>query len=76
LLTDPDRLVGTVTDNSEQLVIGASDPIFASSDANWAQFRDPARNPLILQRVEADWDCARLTAERDALFPPTPVVDW
>ena len=76
LLTDPDRLDGTVTDDSEQLVIGASDPIFASSDANWAQFRDPARNPIILQRVDADWDCARLAAERDALFPPTPVVDW
>lgn len=76
LLTDPDRFEGTVTDDSEQLVIGASDPIFASSDANWAQLRDPARNPIILERVDADWDCARLAAERDELFPPTPVVDW
>jgi len=76
LLTDPHRLDGFVTDDSEQLVIGASDPIFASSDANWGQFRDPARNPIILQRVDADWDCARLAAEREALFPPTPEVDW
>lgn len=75
-LVGPDRLVGTVTDDSEQLVIGASDPIFASSDANWAQYPDLAESPIILVRVEPDWDCARLAAERDDLFPPTPDVDW
>jgi hypothetical protein len=26
--------------------------------------------------VSDDWDCERLAAERDALFPPTPEVDW
>jgi hypothetical protein len=31
---------------------------------------------MILKRVDADWDCDRLAAERDALFPPTPDVDW
>lgn len=75
-LTEPDRLVGTVTDESEQLVIGASDPIFASSPANWSQYQDPSKNPIILERVDADWDCDRLAAERDELFPPTPDVDW
>ncbi|MDW3213367.1 MAG: hypothetical protein R8G01_05175 [Ilumatobacteraceae bacterium] len=75
-LVEPDRLVGTVTDDSEQLVIGASDPIFASSDANWAQHPDLTKSPIILVRVEPDWDCARLAAERDDLFPPTPDVDW
>jgi hypothetical protein len=75
-LTEPDLLSGVVTDESEQLVIGASDPIFASSPANWAQHPDPAKSPIILRRVDADWDCARLAAERDALFPPTPEVDW
>ena len=76
ILVEPDRLVGTVTDNSEQLVIGASDPIFASSDANWGQHPDLTKSPIILVRVEPDWDCDRLAAERDALFPPTPDVDW
>jgi hypothetical protein len=75
-LTDPDTLTGTVTDDSEQLVIGASDPIFASSPANWGQFPDLTKSPIILERVDADWDCERLAAERNTLFPPTPVVDW
>jgi hypothetical protein len=75
-LTEPDLLTGVVSDESEQLVIGASDPIFASSPANWAQHPDPAKSPIILRRVDADWDCDRLAAERDTLFPPTPEVDW
>ncbi len=75
-LTEPDVMTGTVTDDSEQLVIGASDPIFASSPANWGQLPDPSKSPIILQRVDADWDCERLAAERDTLFPPTPEVDW
>jgi len=75
-LTEPDVLTGTVTDDSEQLVIGASDPIFATSDADWAQHPDPEKSPIILRRAEADWDCERLAVERDELFPPTPDVDW
>ena len=74
-LLEPDRLSGTVTDNSEQLVIGASDPIFAS-DANWAQHPDLTKSPIFLVRVGNDWDCDRLAAERDTLFPPTPDIDW
>ena len=76
LLTEPDTLMGTVTDDSEQLVIGASDPIFATSDANWTQYPDLAKSPIILRRVEPDWDCERLAEERNDLFPPTPDVDW
>jgi hypothetical protein len=76
LLTEPDLLTGQVTDDSEQLVIGASDPVFASSPANWGQYPDLSKSPVILRRVDADWDCERLAAERDDLFPPTPDVDW
>ena len=76
LLTEPDVLTGVVTDDSEQLVIGASDPIFAMSPANWRQYPDLTKSPIILKRVDADWDCERLAAERDGLFPPTPEVDW
>jgi hypothetical protein len=65
----PDRLEGTVTDDSEQLIIGASDPVFLA-ESNWRQ------SPIILIRVDDTWDCERLAAERDALFPPTPDVDW
>ncbi len=75
-LTEPDVLTGTVTDDSEQLVIGASDPAFASSPANWGQHPDLSKSPIILKRVDADWDCDRLADERDELFPPSPVIDW
>ncbi len=76
LLVAPDLLTGTVTDRSEQLVIGASDPVFAGSGTSWVQHADPAKSPIILVRVDEDWDCDRLRAERDDLFPPTPDVDW
>jgi hypothetical protein len=75
-LVEPDRLVGEVTDDSEQLVIGASDPIFEMSPANWRQHPDRSKSPIILVRVDDDWDCERLAAQRDAIFPATPVVDW
>jgi hypothetical protein len=71
----PDRMVGSITDRSEQLIIGASNPIFMVA-AQWKQVDDPARNPVIWQRVGADWDCDRLAAERAATFPPNPVADW
>ncbi|NCY16112.1 MAG: hypothetical protein EBX39_04945 [Actinobacteria bacterium] len=70
-----DRLTGYVTDDSEQLVVGASDPIFMAS-GQWKQIDDTSRNPVIWQRVGADWDCDRLAAERASLFPPNPKVDW
>ena len=71
----PDRMEGTITDESEQLIIGASDPIFNVQSA-WEQVPDPARNPVIWVRVDDSWDCERLAAERDALFPPNPEADW
>jgi hypothetical protein len=70
-----DRLEGSITDSSEQLIIGASDPAFFAS-AQWEQIDDPARNPVIWERVEDDWDCDRLAEERDDLFPPNPQTDW
>lgn len=74
-MTAPDRFEGTVTDESEQLVIGASDPLFLT-ESDWRQHPDPAKSPIILIRVPDTWDCERLASERDALFPPTPEVDW
>ena len=68
-------LVGVVTDGSEQLVIGATNPIFLTQ-AEWIQYGDLTKSPIILIPVEDDWDCTRLMAERDRLFPPTPEVDW
>ncbi len=70
-----DRLEGTITDASEQLILGASDPVFLAT-AQWEQLDDPDRNPVIWQRVDDDLDCDGLAAQRDELFPPNPVVDW
>lgn len=73
---DPDRFEGTVTDASEQLIVGASDPLFEVEGSGWEQIDDPARNPVIWVRVDPTWDCERLAAERDELFPPNPEADW
>jgi len=72
---DDGSLIGTVSDRSEQLVIGASDPIFAIA-STWTQHADLTKSPIILKPVGADWDCQRLMQARDELFPPTPQVDW
>jgi hypothetical protein len=70
-----DRLAGSITDRSEQLILGASNPVFLAT-AQWKQIDDPARNPVIWLRVDADWDCDRLAQERDRIFPPNPRADW
>jgi hypothetical protein len=72
---DPDRMEGSITDSSEQLILGASDPAFLTP-AQWVQVDDPALNPVIWVRVDDDWDCDRLAQERDRLFPPNPEADW
>lgn len=66
---------GVVSDRSEQLVIGASDPAFLTR-AQWEQHPDLDKSPILLIPVERSWNCERLRAERDSLFPPTPEVDW
>jgi hypothetical protein len=74
--TGPDSLQGTVTDSSEQLVIGASLPMLETTDAQWEQVPDRSLSPILLERVGDDWDCDRLMAERDDLFPPDPPIGW
>ena len=65
-------LRGNVTDDSEQLVIGASLP-FLDTPNNPPQRRDPGLNPIILIPVSGDIDtCEELMAIRDSLFPPEP----
>lgn len=71
----PDRMVGFITDGSEQLILGASNDLFLVQ-SDWKQIDDEDRNPVIWQRVDEDWDCDRLAAERDDLFPPIPAADW
>jgi hypothetical protein len=72
---DDGSLTGVVTDNSEQLIVGATSELFMAQ-SEWVQHPDLSKSPIILEPVDDDWDCERLRAERDALFPPTPEVDW
>ena len=65
-------LRGTVVDDSEQLVVGASLGILnAPNDPD--QWDDPGLNPVILVPIPDDIDtCEELMALRDTLFPPEP----
>ena len=65
-------LRGTVVDDSEQLVVGASLGILnAPNDP--AQWEDPGLNPILLVPIPDDIDtCEELMANRDLLFPPEP----
>lgn len=75
-LVAPDRIEGLVVDESEQLVIGASADMFNVDRTDWAQHPDSEKSPLLLVKVDETWGCDRLAAERDAIFPPSPEVDW
>jgi hypothetical protein len=63
---------GTVVDDSEQLVVGASLGILNAPN-NPPQWDDLGLSPMILIPVPADMDtCEELMANRDSLFPPEP----
>ena len=65
-------LRGSVLDDSEQLVIGASLGILNTPN-DPDQWSDPGLNPIILVPIPDDMDtCEELMANRDALFPAAP----
>ena len=65
-------LRGTVIDDSEQLVIGASLDILNTPN-NPDQWHDPGLSPIILIPIPRDIDsCEELLANRDSLFPAEP----
>ena len=71
----PDALNGTVKDDSEQLVLGASLPALAVP-SDWKQHPDLTESPILLRRVAADVDCEAVVAQRATLFPPDPALDY
>ncbi len=65
-------LRGSVADDSEQLVVGASLRILNSPN-NPDQWDDPGLNPVILVPIPGDMDsCEELMENRDSLFPAEP----
>jgi hypothetical protein len=68
---DDGRVTGVVHDQSEQLVLGASQR-WLKRQTFTHQDPDLSRSPILLVPVGEDYDCDRLMAERDSLFPPEP----
>ncbi len=65
-------LRGSVRDDSEQLVVGASLDILNAPN-NPDQWPDPGLNPILLIPIPEDIDtCDELMAHREAFFPPEP----
>lgn len=65
-------LRGSVVDDSEQLVVGASLRILNTPN-DPDQRKDPGLNPIILVPIPGDLDtCEELMANRDLLFPAEP----
>jgi hypothetical protein len=67
------KLTGVVHDQSEQLVLGASHR-WLKRQTFTRQDPDLRRSPILLVPVGEDYDCDRLMAERNSLFPPEPRV--
>ena len=63
------NLEGTVFDRSEQRVLGSSIPWLLDRPAEPLQYEDLSQSPIYLVPVDDDYDCDRLMAERDILFP-------
>ena len=68
-------LTGTVTDKSEQLIVGATNDLLLTK-SEWTQHPDLSKSPIILKPVNANWDCKKLMASAKDLFPAQPTVDW
>jgi hypothetical protein len=65
---------GLVHDRSEQLVIGATNPLLTGMQQEWLQHDDLTKSPIYLVPIDDDADCEELMARRDELFPPDPPV--
>ncbi|MCU0662639.1 MAG: VCBS repeat-containing protein [Myxococcota bacterium] len=67
-------LEGVVHDRSEQLIIDATNILLKIGKQEWKQHHDLSKSPISLVPVGNGYDCERLMAERDDLFPPNPPV--
>ena len=70
-IQDNGKLSGFVTDQSLQLVVGASLPMLKQGPSP-VQNRDLTLSPILLVPVDASYDCDRLMQERESLFPKNP----
>ena len=61
-------------DRSEQLIIGATNPLLTMAQGEWVQNEDLTLSPIYLVPIDDSYDCEKLMAERDDLFPPDPPI--
>jgi hypothetical protein len=65
---------GTITDSSEQLVLGSTNPLF-DLEQRWVQKSDRSQSPLVFVPVDANLDCDALMQDADDILPPAPTLD-
>ncbi len=78
-LTESGNIEGIVLDESEQLLIDATNFLLKNQNGEWLQYRGPngddySLSPIILVPIDDSYDCDTLMQERDAFFPPNPTV--
>ena len=78
-LTQSGNIEGIVRDESEQLIIDATNILLKNQTGEWLQYRGPngddySLSPIILVPIDDSYDCDTLMQERDAFFPPNPTV--
>ena len=78
-LKENGNIEGVVHDDSEQLIIDATNFLLKSQNGEWLQFRgengdDYSLSPIILVPIDDTYDCEKLMQERDSFFPPNPAV--
>lgn len=72
-LQENGELIGTVTDRSEQLVVG-SPLAFLRGPNSPTQHPDLSLSPIHLIPIDQDMDCKAMMTRRNLLFPPEPPV--
>jgi hypothetical protein len=67
-LDGPGRLSGLVSDSSDQSVVGSSNPVL-NQNIPTEPHEDPSLSTVELVRVDDSYDCDKVLAEQENLFP-------
>jgi len=78
-LKESGNIEGVVHDDSEQLVIDATNFLLKNQSNEWVQYRgkngdDYSLSPIILVPIDESYDCEEMMKKRNELFPPNPPV--
>ncbi len=62
-------LFGLFTDSSEESSLAASDPALESIHLEYAPDPDPTKSTIVMKRLDEEYSCDRLMAEKSNLYP-------